>query len=72
MGELRLYDANGAQTGAADTDVEPNREGVLDVGGKTYVWNQRNSQWREATTVAKLRSVNSPMTTEAPKAPEHN
>lgn len=51
--DVRLYDANGQHTGGMTVDEEPNREGTIESGGKTYVWSQRNNQWREASGTAK-------------------
>lgn len=55
---IRLYDNAGQQIGDALTDVDltaaENRELVIDNGGKIYVWNQRNAQWRESAGVLTL------------------
>lgn len=66
--EVKLYDANGAQTGTAEAEDEPGREGVVEHGGKTYVWNQRNAQWREAAATVKLKgSATAAAPAEGPK-----
>ena len=53
-----LYDANGQQVGAVEHEDDLSqaaaKDGVIESGGKTYVWNQRNNQWREATNVHKI------------------
>jgi hypothetical protein len=55
---ILLYDNAGQQIGDALTDVDltaaENRELVIDNGGKIYVWNQRNAQWRESAGVITL------------------
>ena len=53
--EVRLHDANGMHVGSMDADAEPMPDGVVESGGKLYIWNQRNSQWREASGVAKSK-----------------
>ena len=55
---VSLYDANGQYVADASTDQDlsqaANRDYVVDSGGKIYVWNQRNSQWRESIGVITL------------------
>lgn len=69
--EVRLYDANGQHVGSMDADEEPAKDGLVESGGKTYVWNQRNNQWREAsgTASAKFTKVD-PQERDGPAAPE--
>ena len=61
---ILLYDNAGQQIGDALTDVDltaaENRELVIDNGGKIYVWNQRNAQWRESAGVITLGKTNIP------------
>jgi len=56
---FNLYDANGNQVGELEHDVDMSgaatRDGVIRNGGKVYVWNQRNSQWREASQVYEVK-----------------
>jgi len=47
--EVRLHDANGMHIGSIDADDEPAHDGVVESGGKVYIWNQRNNQWRESS-----------------------
>lgn len=75
--EVRLYDANGGQVGTTDADAEPDKEGLIESGGKTYVWNQRNGQWREArgsakSTFKKLEDVQPGSVMSATATPEAN
>lgn len=55
---VSLYDANGMYVADALTDQDlaqaANRDYVVDNGGRIYVWNQRNNQWRESTGVITL------------------
>jgi hypothetical protein len=55
---VNLYDANGEYVADAWTDQDlsqaANRDLVVDNGGKIYVWNQRNAQWRESAGVITL------------------
>jgi len=55
---VSLYDANGQYIADASTDQDlsqaANRDYVVDSGGKIYVWNQRNAQWRESVGVITL------------------
>lgn len=55
---VSLYDANGLYVSDAFTDQDlalaANRDNVIDSGGKIYVWNQRNNQWRESSGVITL------------------
>ena len=69
--EVRLYDANGLQVGSMDADEEPAKDGLVESGGKTYLWNQRNNQWREVsgTASAKFTKVNTEER-DGPAAPE--
>jgi len=53
--EVRLYDTNGMHIGSMDADAEPAQDGVVESGGKVYIWNQRNNQWREASGTAKSK-----------------
>lgn len=53
-----LYDANGQHVSDIETDEDvmlaTAREGHLEVGGKIYIWNQRNGQWRESAGGVKV------------------
>jgi hypothetical protein len=53
--EVRLHDANGMHIGSVDADAEPAQDGVVESGGKVYIWNQRNNQWREASGTFKSK-----------------
>jgi len=57
MADVKLYDANGAQTGVADAEYEPDRAGIVEVAGRLYIWNQRNNQWREAVETLVVKSA---------------
>jgi hypothetical protein len=76
---VRLYDNGGQYIAEASTDQDlslaANREFVIDSGGKIYVYNARNDQWREASGVITLASGESEVeATEPvePKAPSKN
>jgi len=68
---VRLYDANGYYTGEVDHDVDMSaattRGGVMRYSGKNYVWDQRSSQWREASEVYEVKGK---MTAAEPANPE--
>jgi hypothetical protein len=55
---VQLYGTGGDYVTDAFTDQDlslaSNREMVIDSGGKIYVWNQRNAQWRESAGVITL------------------
>jgi hypothetical protein len=57
---VRLYDANGQHVADAEHDEDlsaaATRGGTVEAGGKTYVWDQRNGQWRESSATYKLGS----------------
>ena len=57
---VRLYDSAGNYVGEATVDQDlslaVNREFVIDSGGKIYVYNARNDQWRESIGVITLGS----------------
>lgn len=55
MVEVRLYTTEGMHIGTVEADAEPVREGVLESDGNTYIWNQRNGQWRQVSDVVKLK-----------------
>ena len=55
---INLYDSNGAQVGTAEHDedlLDPSmREHLLESGGKTYKWDQRNGRWTQVADTIKL------------------
>jgi len=55
---INLYDSNGAQVGTAEHDedlLDPSmREHLLESGGKTYKWDQRNGRWTQVVDTIKL------------------
>ena len=71
---VSLYDANGQYVADASTDQDlsqaANRDYVVDSGGKIYVWNQRNAQWRESAGVITLGKGEAKPTQSEPKAPD--
>jgi len=70
---VRLYDANGQYTGEVEHDVDMSgaatRSGVMRYSGKNYVYDQRNSQWREASEVYEVKGkMDKPEAAEPAKA----
>ena len=71
----RLYDANGVHTGNIETDDDTSsaeaRSSVIEAAGKTYVWDQRNAQWREADVLkgGNVSKVEQPEETAPPAEP---
>lgn len=69
---VSLYDANGMYVADALTDQDlalaPNRDNVIDNGGKIYVWNQRNNQWRESSGVVFIGKGDAELVEDEPKA----
>ena len=71
----RLYDAQGMHVADIESDEDLTaataRENVVEAGGKTYIWNQRNGQWRPATGTVKIgrvEKVGAAAPAETPKA----
>lgn len=54
MSEVHLHDASGQHLTTEEHDGDPDRAAVIQHDGHSYVWDQRNAQWRQATDVVKL------------------
>lgn len=68
--EVRLYDANGLHLGSMAVDEEPAKDGLVESGGKTYMWNQRNNQWREVSGTFKGKTERAASAANAQEAPK--
>lgn len=55
---VNLHDVNGGMVGTADHDEDllnpALRDHLVESGGKTYAWNQRNARWTEVAGTIKL------------------